>query len=396
MKVFNRLSLNRWLVIGTRCCAASLAAGIPGLTELWKDKGLSKGDFYLLEILFALALLALEIVTGRVADRIGKVFTMRCGFIALTGGALIYSMSSSFGGFLFGEVVLALGIALISGTEEAMMFQSCKALGLKDSFQKVWTIGIGASFVSAAMFAIVGARLSTVGLSAPYLMCVGFQVLGLLLCFAMVEPPKQPPEGENGSRDGTLQEAVSAILLSSSLIRWMAIAPGFVVALNQTFLWMYPEYLAECGIARGDSGLVFAMFNIVAGAVSVTMQEVKDPKKATRIMFALMLLLVVSTLGLITVVGSLAWLLILPQQVVRSISGALFGQTINDSIPDAVRATALSVRNSLHSILHVAVMVPWWLGVDVIGRNGMFSFNLAMLIVGGVILWVSSPRALRR
>jgi len=397
MNALTRLSLNRWLVVGSRCCAASLAAGIPSLTELWRDRGLSRGDFYLLEILFAVALLSLEVVTGRVADRIGKVFTMRCGFAALAAGSLIYWLSSSFGGFLFGEVVLALGIALISGTEEAMMFQSCKVIGPKESFQRLWTFSIGASFVCAAVAALLGARLSTVSLSAPYLMCMGSQVLGLLLCFVMVEPPKLPPkEGEGGSRDGTLQEAVSAVLLKSSHIRWMAIAPGFVVAINQTFLWMYPEYLAECGIGRGDSGFVFALFNIIAGALAVTMRDVKDPKKATRIMFALIPLLVLSTLGLITTAGGLAWLLILPQQVVRSVSGALFGQTINDAIPDAVRATALSVRNATHSVLYVAAMVPWWLGVDVVGRNGMFGFNLTILIVGGVVLWVSSPRALRQ
>lgn len=395
MKNIDRLHLNRWLLISARCCAAGFAAGVPGLTALWEDRGLSKGDFYLLEILFALALLVLEVATGRLADRVGKAFTMRCGFIALTAGAMAYTVANSFGGFLIGEVLAALGIALISGTDEALLFQSNKALDREDAHQKWWTWSIGASFAAMALFAFIGAQLSAVSLSAPFLFCAGFQVLGLLLCFMMVEPPLfQKTEADLPG--GTLREAVSAILLSSSHIRWMAIAPGFVVGLNQTFLWMYPEFLAECNFDRADTGYVFALFNLIAGATAMSMREIKDPKRAAQIMFVLIFALAGSTLGLATMVGGLAWLLILPQQMIRSISGALFSHSINAAIPDTVRATALSVRNALRVFLTVAVMVPWWLGVDHLGRNAMCGVNLLMLTVGGIILWATSPRALRQ
>jgi hypothetical protein len=210
----------------------------------------------------------------------------------------------------------------------------------------------------------------------------------------MIEPPllEEPQAAES---EGTLREAVSAILLSSSHIRWMAIAPGFLIGLNQTFLWMYPEYLAECNIERAETGYVFALFNLVAGATAMSMREMNDPKRAAQILFILIFALAGSTLGLATTVGGLAWLLILPQQIVRSMSGALFSHSINAAVPDKVRATALSVRNGLRVLLYVAVMVPWWLGVDHLGRNAMFGVNLLMLTVGGMILWATSPRALR-
>lgn len=390
MSTVNQLRSNRWLLLVARCCAAAFAAGTPSITALWIDRGLSKGDFYLLEIVFALALVVLEVATGRLADRVGKVFTMRCGFIALAVGSGLYAVSSGFGGFLVAEVIVALGLALVSGTDEAFLFQSAKALRNEDSFQRWWNWSIGASFASMAAFAVVGAALSVGSLSAPYLLCAGFQVLGLLLCCAMVEPPKcEIAEAEHPG--GTMREAVSAILLSSSHIRWMAIAPGFVAGLNQTFLWMYPEYLAECGIDQAQSGYVFALFNLVAGATAMSVREVQDLRSATRIFFVLLLALGGSTLGLVSVVGGLAWLLILPQQMIRSMSGALFSHSINEAIPDTVRATALSVRNSLRVFLYVTAMVPWWLGVDRFGRDAMFGVNLAMLSLGGLILWVTSP-----
>ena len=393
MTTQSRLSMNRGLLVAARCLGAGFAAGTPGITALWHDRGLSTGDFYLLEILFAIALLVLEVVTGRFADRFGEVRTMKLGFMALALGAFIYTAASGFGGFLLGEVIVALGLALISGTDEALMFRSNVALGHEKLHQRWWTFSVGAAFVAAALFAVVGAQLSAINLSAPYLFCGCIEVLGLVLCFALVDPPSGRTTN-GGPSGGTLREAVSAIVLSSSHIRWMAIAPGFVTGLNQTFLWMYPEYLAECGIGRVQSGYVFALFNLVAGATAISLRKITDTQRSVWIFFILICALASSTIGLITMVGGLAWLLILPQQMVRSISGALFSDAINKEIPEAVRVTALSVRNALRVFLYVTAMVPWWLGVDDLGRTAMFCVNLGVLILGASILWVTSPRKL--
>lgn len=394
MNTSTRLAMNRSLLIAARCLAAGFAAGTPGITALWHDRGLSRGDFYLLEILFAIALLVLEVATGRFADRFGKVRTIKLGFVALSLGSFIYSVASGFGGFLVGEIVAALGLALISGTDEALMFRSNVAIGQDTAHQRWWTVSVGASFVSMAIFALIGAHLSESSLTAPFVFCTVLEVLGFVLCFGLVEPPKglTTQAEESG---GTLREAVSAIVLSSSHIRWMAIAPGFVAGINQTFLWMYPEYLAECGIQLAQTGYVFALFNLVAGVSALTLRGITDTRRSVMIFFTLICALAGSTLGLVYVVGGLAWLLILPQQMVRSVSGALFSETINKAIPEAVRVTALSIRNALRVVLYVTAMVPWWLGVDQLGRTAMFSVNLVVLILGASILWVTSPRSVR-
>jgi hypothetical protein len=262
----------------------------------------------------------------------------------------------------------------------------------KEEHQKWWSVSIGTSFLAMAIFAIVGAKLSDLNLSAPFLLCACVQVIGFMLCFGLVEPPKGGLTATE-EPNGTLKEAVSAIVLSSSHIRWMALAPGFVAAVNQTFLWMYPEYLAECDIHGAECGYVFALFNLVAGASALYFRSVTDVRRSVTIFFLLSIALAGSTVGLVIAVGGAAWLLILPQQVVRSMTGSLFSQSINDAIPEAVRVTALSVRNALRVLLTVATMVPWWLGVDQLGRTAMFCFNLLVLTAGTAFLWATSPKA---
>jgi hypothetical protein len=155
---------------------------------------------------------------------------------------------------------------------------------------------------------------------------------------------------------------------------------------------MYPEYLKDCELSTASTGLVFAFFNLVAGVTSLWFRKIEDDRTATRAVFVLLLAVAASTFGLLSVVGVLAWLIILPQQMVRSVSGSLFSQTINKAIPDEVRVTALSVRNALRVILYVAVLTPWWLGIDSLGRDGMFRVNLLIMGFAGVVFWMCRPK----
>lgn len=396
-----RLALNRWLLLGARSLNFTIAAGVPTLTLLWADRGLSKSDFYLLEIAFAVILFALEIATGRFSDRFGRVLTLKLGFCAHIVGALSYASAQSFTGYLVGEAFFALGIALHSGTDEAFLFQSINARrgserataagqAQEPEHQQWWTFMIGCGFVVMGISSLVGTWASTLDLAYPYLFAAGCQCIALALCFLMVEPPK---EAQGDSQiGGSLREAITSVVFASGAVRWMMIVPGFIVSVNQTFLWTYTDILRECTLSTTQTGYVFAFFNFVAGGTSLLVRKVTDDGAGTKIVFALLVGLMASTIGLLTTAGALVWLVLIPQQMARSLSGSLFSQTINAAIPDSVRATALSVRNAFRVVLYVAVMTPWWLGIEDLGRQGMFAVNLVILSVGGVVLWITHRR----
>lgn len=392
MKTRNvRVNLNPWLLVCARSSAFAVAAGAPTITELWQSRGMTKGEFYLLEIFFAIILMLLEVTIGRFADRHGKVLTLILGFGAQATGSLIYAFSNSFYDFLLGEAVFALGLALNSGTDEAFLFQSNRELGREADHQRWWTLSIGVGFLTMSACSVIGSWLATKSLTFPFMFASGFGFLAMFICFLMVEPPVDPPVGDS-PQGGSLKEAVTSVLFSSSALRWMMIAPGFVVSINQTYLWMYPEYLKDCEITTSERGYIFAIFNLVAGASALLLRKIEDDRIGMRLVFAMLLGLAASTFGQLSIVGSLAWMVILPQQVVRSVSGVLFSQTINQALPDSVRVTALSIRNALRVIVYITVLTPWWLGVDTLGRNGMFQVNLLMLATAALIFWITYPR----
>jgi hypothetical protein len=282
-------------------------------------------------------------------------------------------------------------LALNSGADEAFLFQSNKALGQEDSQQRWWSAAIGWGFVAMGVFSIIGAMLASFDFALPFLFAAGCGLCAAALCFLMVEPPVEKTDDDDSPPGGSLKQALATVLLASGALRWMIVAPGFVVSINQTYLWMYPEYLKDCDLSTSSTGLVYALFNLVAGVTALWLRKIEDDRVSMKVIFLLLLAIAASTVGLLSIVGVLAWLVIIPQQMVRSVSGALFSQTINKAIPDEVRVTALSVRNALRVILYVAVLTPWWLGVDSLGRDGMFQVNLLILGLAGALLWISRP-----
>ena len=386
----SQLKRNRHVMLVVSGCRVAMAAGIPSITELWASHGLTTGDFYLLEILFALALLTLEVVTGRFADRFGITLTLRIGLLASLFGSAGYVIAHSFEGFLLAEMLIALGLALTSGTDEACMYQSNKALHESAAHQKWWLANTMVMFASMAVNSILGGMLTAYGRTAPFVFVSVVVLLGFLFSLLLVEPPIERSDTGEARH---LTRAMSAIILDCSLVRWMCVAPALIISLNQTFLWMYPGILKDCQLSMDQSGWIFGLFNVVAGCSAVYAWGKKGcDTSEVRAFFMLGILLACSNLGLLALKGSLLWLLILPQQVVRSLGGPLFSQRINERIPDDVRATALSIRNAIRVFVYVAVMIPWWLWIETLGRHGMFAVNLSVLGFGLLLLWVVLPR----
>jgi MFS family permease len=363
---------------------------------------MSPGQFYGLEMSYAAILLMLEVGTGRFSDRFGRVLTLKLGFVAHLMGCLLYATAGSFSDFLVGEAFFALGISLHSGTDEAFLFQSIKALkrarGLvvqssKDDpdHQRWWTFTIGCGFVAMGLFSFVGTLLSTLDLTYPFWFAAGFQFFSLLLCFFMVEPPVEDTDG-SPTPGGTLREALASVRSLPRTVLWMIIVPAFIVSVTRTFVWSYRDIIMECKLGPMGLGYAFAFFNFVAGVATLLGTLIKDDRMARQVVWVVFVGVIGSALGLVTLAGPLVWLVLIPQQIARSLTGSLFSQTINETIPDRVRATVLSIKSAMGAVLYIAALTPWWLGIEIVGRHGMFGVNLAILSVGAVVLWYTTPR----
>ncbi len=390
------LDRNCWLFPGLRACGFGLAASVPTMTDFWRARGLSEGDFFLLQIIFALALVVLEVVTGRFADRFGKVLTLRIGFAISACGTLVYALSGSMFDLIVGEILMALGLALNSGTDEAFLYQSYRARQQNERFQSAWGFCTGLGFVAMAAFSALGGWISHQSVTAPYYLAFGFQgcaFLGSLFLYEPADSRAATSEGEK--KHGTIFEAATALLFSSAMLLWMVIATSFSSGVNQTVVWVYPDYLSDCHLTEWQRGIVFSVFNLIAGVSAFNMRQVKGVRLKTTILFTLLILVMLSSVSMMFVFATWAWIALLPQQVLRTASGVFFSKEVNDAIPSHIRATALSIRNAIRVFLYVAALSPWWLFVDHWGRGAMLGFNVVVMAIGSALLLAAYRRCVK-
>lgn len=338
---------------------------IPVIVLFWEQNGLDTSDIFLLQSGFALAMVLLEVPTGLVADRIGKRASLLAGQIVVVLGSLIYALGTGFWSFLAAEVVLALGMALLSGADAALLYDSLKRLGREREFSAIegraHAIRLLVLAATHVIGGLIGARspraTAWASLLSPSLAV--FVVLG----FADAEPP--PARGLREALRGHLDLSREALrfLTRHRLVRWMVLFQAVITASATWGLWSYQPYLSLVGMPVWSFGLVFACYSLVAAAASRLADRVAAHFAGERMWLLLALLQALPPLGMGLFAGPWAWLFVLGHQAVRGIARPYVAGRILAYTQVDKRATVLSMT-SLAGRLLFALTGPavGWLG----------------------------------
>jgi MFS family permease len=113
----------------------SLSEAIWMLYLAWR--GLSLVQIGLVESIFHVTSLLMEVPTGIIADRFGRKTSRILGRGMAMVGTLLMIRSRSFGGFALAFVCIALSYNLESGAGDALVYDSLKQAGMQDRYTKV-------------------------------------------------------------------------------------------------------------------------------------------------------------------------------------------------------------------------------------------------------------------
>src|ERR1051325_5587321 len=89
---------------------------------------LAAGDF---------VVMALEVPTGWFADRCGHRISLIAGSVVQTAGMLCCWLGQGIPGLVAASVLVALGDALRSGADQALLYRTCIALDCEERFQRI-------------------------------------------------------------------------------------------------------------------------------------------------------------------------------------------------------------------------------------------------------------------
>ncbi len=353
---------------------------LPVLVLFWQENGLDMFDIFLLQSIFAVAIVLLEVPTGMLADRLGKRASLIIGMGISSIGMVGYALGYSFASFLIAEMLLAVGASLHSGAGSALLYDTLKALGREDEFKQYEGRTRALQMVGFAVCNLIGGLVGSYSYRATIWLSVLGPVASLLVALTLCEVQQVAATGSWREGLAAYRQLIGQSLRFVSkhrLIRWQITFLAVLTGSSGWLLWQYQPYMEWSGLPVWAFGIAFTLFNLFAALMSHLAHRVDRLGGRTGTIAALMVLQVAPLVLLAQFIGPLSFLFILGHQAVRGLAIPIISDRILNYTYADKRATVLSIA-SMASRLFFATTSPL---IGQIARQMLMPVNLLIQAV---------------
>jgi MFS family permease len=315
---------------------------MPIIVLFYQENGLAMYDVFLLQGIYSVAIVVLEIPSGYFADVWGRKSTMVIGAVFGIAGFTVYTVSHGFWGFLIAEMILGIGQSFISGSDSAMLYDTMLHEKKEKEYIKVEGRVISIGNFAETTAAIFGGLLAEVSLRTPFIAQVFVAAIALPAAILLVEPPS------HARRKATFKEIVNIVrfsLLESKPLKFYIYLSAVIGTSTLSFAWFVQPYLHQQGYDPSEIGILWALLNLVVGIT--TLYAYKIEKRLGEVKTILLIVITIAvcyiSAGLITSFIGISFLFIF--YFARGVATPVLKDYINRITASEIRATVLSVRN---------------------------------------------------
>jgi MFS family permease len=320
----------------------------------------------------------LEIPTGIVSDRLGRVVSMQVGALSSLAGLIIYALSPGYWVLLVGAALQGLSFAMFSGNNNALIYDSARNGGEKDEFHSFYAKNNIALEVGGIISAITGTALAAISYSLVLWISVVPQVLAVLVTFSMIEPPRHSPlSGNMFSHLGD----VFRYYKKNSHLRMMSIASIIGGGVGGAAWNMMPAYYNQYVPLRYVGSMLSANYLWSTIGFKASDWFMKRFKPASILIFSEAYARIVSFMALVgSTVASL---------FVMMLAGITYGPSdtakqhlLHEEFTDAQRATMDFLNSLVTSIVYALFLVlAGYLADRYSPRFSLLVCNICLLLV---------------
>ena len=325
--------------------------------------------------------LILEIPTGALADYLGRRPVLILAALINVVGVLVYASIPNFYIFMIAEFLWALALAMMSGADESMLYDTLK-IGKQEKYSKKILGRSGSIEMTGIMIgAPIGSMIAaTLGLRwTMLLMAVPF-TMAFLVALTLKEPQIR-------TRIKYLETLTKGIryFYSHKILRILAFDSVAIAVLSFFIVWLFQPKLQQLEVNLAYFGIIFAVITALEAVVMSNFGKLEKFVGSKKRYLALSALIAGIGFILLGLTANLLFSLILMVLIggfgiSRSV---LISNYMNKYIETRNRATVLSTVSMFRS-LGLAIAYP------LVGLLVEWSLNYTFILIGVAIILVAA------
>ena len=318
---------------------------LPILLPFYRDElGLTFHDFLIGESVFAVVLILCDVPSGYLADRWGRRNTLILGAFVLVLGYIALFFATGFWSAVFAQGVIGGGIAFVSGTNSAFLYDSLLSQGRESEYRKREGFRFALQLYSCALASVAGGYLYMIDHHLPLMIEIVMMLTGVGVAFLLIEPSRhQHIEEHHPLRD--IRDTLIYVLHGHREIAGIVLLMVIVFSTTKICMWGIQAYADALKIPETYNGWIISAV-MLCGALSGHFgHKILPNLRGEQALQGLIVLLVIALL----VAGfSMSFVGIIALGLEAFVYG--FGlprtqETINNLVDSNRRATILSTAN---------------------------------------------------
>jgi MFS family permease len=357
---------------------------MPIIVLFYKENGLSNLDVMLLQAIYSVAVVALEIPSGYFSDVWGRKNTIILGSILGVAGFAVYSISHGFYGFLIAEITLGIGQSFISGSDSALLYDSLLESGRKNDYVKLEgrTLSIGNFAETLAAFA--GGALAEISLRTPFIAQTIVAFIAVPAAFLLVEPQRKTIVKASIKN---ILNIVHLSLIKHKGLRLNIIYSGIVGSATLSMAWLIQIYLKDVlSLSEWNIGVVWGILNLIVGLTSLIAYKIEKNLSKGIVLFGIAIFVSLGFLALGLTTSYFAFVIMILFYFARGIATPVLKDYINRLTTSDIRATVLSVRNAVIRIIFAGLIPLYGWYTDIYKINKTFIFIGVIYLISTLII----------
>ncbi len=330
---------------------------MPIITLFFQERGLTMTEIMLLQSVFAVAIVLLEVPSGYLADIFSRktLITIALFFAAL--GDLLYGFAYGFWMMLIAELLLALAGAFLSGADSALLYDSLKSSQKEDEYLKYESRLFSSANMAEATGAILGGFIAVYSMVATFFLSAFIIFLSIPVALSLKEPPREKIS-KNKKHSKEIFNIIKFAIHSNKKIKWLIIYSSTVGASTLVAVWLLQPYFKLLNIPIAYFGILWATFNASAAAFALFANKLEKSLGLQNTLIFLAIAPAIAHIALYKFTYVWALIFVFLYYMSFALSGPIIKDYINREIDSKIRASVLSVY-SLFSRFVFIVFSPF-------------------------------------